>query len=55
MIDNSIEGMKIDSEHLKKIMDEEYVDLESAAQYNIAVSYYFPIKKYLYLISVSEI
>jgi len=55
MIDNSIEGMKIDSEHLKKIMDEEYVDLESAAQYNIAVSYYFPIKKYLYSMNKEEV
>lgn len=43
-IQNKTSYMQIDEEKLNKLMNEEFVNLERAAEYNIAVSKYFPVE-----------
>lgn len=47
-IDNFANNVDLDREYLKELMDEEFIDLEKASQYNLAVSEYFDTDKNMF-------
>lgn len=44
-VDEKTKYVDVDNEHLSDLMDSEYVNLEKAAEYNIAISEKFPVTK----------
>lgn len=54
-IRNTTEGININKTYLKKLMEEEFVDLKRASMYNIEVSKYFPVEADLGKLSKEDV